>query len=279
MKNSTLRRLGVIWLIVGIALAVPAYAEKYVGPSMRGDKDGDLSISLGAEYTTGDYGTGADTTIWYFPFSLWYETDTMALSITVPYLIVKSPGNVTPAVGDGMGWGGMGDMQVVRPGPVGPTRTESGLGDVVLSGSMRLVAEAPARPRVDLTGKIKLATADEGKNLGTGENDYAVQLDLEKENLFGYVGYRLYGDPPGINLDNVVYGLMGLSRSLDKGTQAGVSLYAQQAAAAGADDALELSLFLSRKLNKDSRLRPYMVFGLSNSSPDWGVGVTLTLYR
>lgn len=279
MRHSILQRLGVILLIVGIAPAVPVHAEKYVGPNMRGGKSGDLSISLGAEYTTGDYGTGADTTIWYFPFSLWYETDNAAFSITVPYLIVKGSGNVTPAIGDGMGWGGMGDMQVVRPGPVGPARTESGLGDVVLSGSMRFIAETPARPRVDITGKIKLATADEGKNLGTGENDYAVQVDMGKGNLFGYVGYRLYGDPPGINLDNAAYGLIGLSHPLDKGTQAGASLYAQQAAAAGADDQLELSLFLSRKLNKDSRLRPYVVFGLSDGSPDWGVGVTLTLYR
>lgn len=279
MKNSILRRLGVIWLIIGIALAVPVYAEKPVGRSMMGGKDGDLSVSLGAEYSTGDYGTGTDTTIWYFPLSFSYGDEVTTFSVTVPYLIVEGPGNVTPAVGDGMGWGGMGDMQVVRPGPVGTTRTESGLGDVVLSGSMRLVTEAPARPRVDLTGKIKLATADEDDNLGTGENDYAVQLDLEKGMFFGYLGYRIYGDPPGINLDNVAYGLVGLFRPLDSAARAGVSLYAQQAAAAGADDPLELSLFLSRKLNKDSRLRPYMMFGLSDSSPDWGVGVTLSLYR
>ena len=279
MKNSMLRRLGAIWLIMGIAFAVPVHAEKPVGRSMMGGKDGDLSVSLGAEYTTGDDGTGTDTTIWYFPLSFSYGDEVTTFSVTVPYLIVEGPGNVTPAVGDGMWWGGMGDMQVVRPGPVGPTRTESGLGDVVLSGSMRLVTEAPARPRVDLTGKIKFATADEADNLGTGENDYAVQLDLEKGMFFGYLGYRIYGDPPGINLDNVAYGLVGLSRPLDSATRAGVSFYAQQAAAAGTDDQRELSLFLNRKLGKDSRLRPYMVFGLSDGSPDWGVGVTLALYR
>lgn len=241
----------------------------------------DLSVSLGAEYTTGDYGTGTDTTIWYFPLTFGYGSEMTSFSVTVPYLIVEGPGNVTPAIGDtprGMA-PGMGAMQVVRPGPVGPTRRESGLGDVVLSGSVRLVAEAPAQPRIDLTGKIKLATADEDDNLGTGENDYAVQLDLEKGVFFGYLGYRVYGDPPGFNLDNVAYGLVGLSRPLDSATRAGVSLYAQQAAAAGADDQLELNLFLSRKLGMDSQLRPYVVFGLSDGSPDWGAGVTLTLYR
>jgi hypothetical protein len=244
--------------------------------------EGDLGVSLGAEYTTGDYGTGADTTIWYFPFTFRYEAKDITLSVTVPYLIVEGPGNVIPAIGDAPRHmsPGMGAMQVVRPGPVGPVRRESGLGDVVLSGSLRLVAETPARPRVDLTGKIKLATADEAKNLGTGENDYAVQVDLEKGSFFGYLGYRVYGDPPGIDLDNAVYGLVGLSQPLAADTRAGVALYAQQAAAAaGVDDQLELGVFLSRRLGKDGRLRPYVVFGLSDGSPDWGVGVTITLYR
>ena len=242
---------------------------------------GDLSVSIGAEYTTGDYGTGADTTIWYFPLSFGYEKETTSFSVTVPYLIVEGPGNVTPAIGDtphGMS-PGMGAMQVVRPGPVGTTRRESGLGDVVLSGSVRLAAETSAQPRIDLTGKIKLATADENDNLGTGENDYAVQVDVEKGVFFGYLGYRLYGDPPGIDLDNVAYGLIGLSSQLNMDTRGGVALYTQQAAAAGTDNQLELNLFLSRKFGKGNQLRPYVVFGLADGSPDWGAGVTLTLYR
>lgn len=271
MKQSRTRNMIRAAVLVAVSAAVPLCAAA----------EGDLSVSLGAEYTTGDYGTGADTTIWYFPLSFSYGDEVTTFSVTVPYLIVEGPGNVTPAIGDtprGMA-PGMGAMQVVRPGPVGPTRRESGLGDVVLSGSVRLVTEAPTQPRIDLTGKIKLATADEDDNLGTGENDYAVQLDLEKGVFFGYLGYRVYGDPPGINLDNVAYGLVGLSRPLDSATRAGASLYAQQAAAAGADDQLELNLFLSRKLGEGRQLRPYVVFGLADGSPDWGVGVTLALYR
>lgn len=257
-------------------------AVSLVAPLCAAAESG-LSVSMGAEYTTGSYGTGTDTSIWYFPLWLSYESGVTTFSVTVPYLIVEGPGNVIPTSSDtprGMA-PGMGAMQVMRPGvpPGAPTSTESGLGDVVFSGSVRLVAEATAQPRVDLTGKIKLATADEDKNLGTGENDYAVQLDMEKGIFFGYVGYRVYGDPPGINLDNVVYGLVGLSRPLDSATRAGVSLYAQQAAAAGTDKQLELNLFLSHQLSKGYQLRPYAIFGLSDGSPDWGVGVTVALYR
>ena len=274
MEQSKTRNLFRMAVLVAVSVVAPLCAAA----------ESNLSVSLGGEYTTGSYGTGTDTSIWYFPFWLSYASDVTSFSITVPYLIVEGPGNVIPTSNDtprGMP-PGMGAMQVMRPGgvpPGAPTSTESGLGDVVLSGSVRLVAEATAQPRVDLTGKIKLATADEEKNLGTGENDYAVQLDLEKGMFFGYVGYRVYGDPPGINLDNVVYGLVGLSRPLDSATRAGVSLYAQQAAAAGTDNQLELNLFLSHQLAKGYQLRPYAIFGLSDGSPDWGVGVTLAMYR
>ena len=271
MEQSLIRNMFRTAVLVAVSAAGPLCAAA----------ENDLSVSLGAEYTTGDYGTGTDTTIWYFPLWFSYGNGVTSFSVTVPYLIVEGPGNVFPTSNDmprGMS-PGMGAMQVMRPGPVGPTRTESGLGDIELSGSVRLLAETPAQPRVDLTGKIKLATADEDKNLGTGENDYAVQLDLQKEIFFGYVGYRLYGDPPGTNLDNVFYGLVGLSRPLDAATRVGASLYAQQAAAAGADNQLELNLFLNRYLGKGNQLRPYVVFGLSDGSPDWGVGVTLALYR
>lgn len=271
MEQSITRNMIRAAVLVAVSAAAPLCAAA----------ESDLGVSMGAEYTSGDYGTGTDTTIWYFPLSFSYGNEVTTFSVTVPYLIVEGPGNVTPAIGDTPRGSapGMGAMQVVRPGSGAATRRESGLGDVVLSGSVRLVAEAPAQPRIDLTGKIKLATADEDKNLGTGENDYAVQLDLEKGIFFGYLGYRVYGDPPGLNLDNVAYGLVGLSRLLDSATRAGVSLYTQQAAAAGTDEQLELSLFLNRKLDKDSQLRPYVVFGLSDGSPDWGVGVTLPLYR
>ena len=274
MELSKIGNLFRIAVVVAVSIAAPLCAAA----------DGSLSVSLGGEYTTGSYGTGTDTSIWYFPFWLSYDTGVTSFSVTVPYLIVDGPGNVIPTSNDtprGMA-PGMGAMQVMRPGGVPPgtsSRTESGLGDVVLSGSVRLVAEAAAQPRVDLTGKIKLATADEDKNLGTGENDFAVQLDLEKGMFFGYVGYRVYGDPPGINLDNVFYGLVGLSRPLDSANHAGVSLYTQQAAAADADQQLELNLFLSHQISKGYLLRPYAIFGLSDGSPDWGVGVTLALYR
>ncbi len=262
MKRNWTKALGILALVlVSTSRAQGAEPAQY-------------SVTLGAEYSTGDYGVSKTTTIWYFPVSLKRQTDTTALSVTVPYLVVRGPGVVLP---------GIGGARIVRRGAVTRTRTEDGLGDVLLSGSYRLAAETGNRPRVDLTGKIKLGTADENENLGTGENDLAVQVDLEKgfdRNLFfGSVGYWVLGDPPGVNLKNVLYGSLGFSHGLDETKSVGLVLDAQEAAVSGGPNRLEVSGFLSSRITTSSKLQLYALAGLADGSPDWGAGVFLILSR
>jgi hypothetical protein len=187
---------------------------------------------------------------------------------------VKGPGNVL-AVGGGM----HGGMHPVLTLPARAARTESGLGDVLLTASYRFVEEDAARPRLGLTGKIKLGTADERDNLGTGENDYAAQRDLAKGPFFGHVGYRVLGDPPGVDFRDVFYGLAGVQFEASARTGLGFDLFAQQAAARGFSGQIELGAFVSHKLDRKTRWRGYTFVGLADGSPDWGVGMAVTFYR
>ena len=244
--------------------------------------DGEVSVSVGAEYSTGDYGTSSKTTIWYFPATLKYETDVNMISLTVPYVSVEGRGDVvvTAGGGGGMGMGG-GASPINRSSTITSTRTDSGFGDVVLTGSHAIVSTVTAR--IDLTGKIKFGTADEKDNLGTGENDYAVQLDLENNlnshSIFGSAGYKILGDPPGTDFRNVFYGSIGFSHRLDAVRTAGLAYDAQQSALSGASGQSELTLFLSNKLDKKTKLTGYVLKGLADGSPDWGLGITLKLVQ
>jgi hypothetical protein len=230
---------------------------------------GNTSVSLGAEYSQGDYGTSSTTKIWYFPVTLGYETDQNLVSITVPYLIVEGTGNVVAT-------GGMGMRRTTSNTN---SETESGLGDIELTGSQKISGTATSR--IDLTGKIKFGTADEDKNLGTGENDYALQLDVAKSyaetNVYGYGGYKIIGDPPGTDYRNVFYGSIGVSRKLDNASTAGVEFFAQEAVLSGIDGQSELTLFLSNKPDNKTKVTGYILKGLADGSPDWGVGVALKL--
>jgi hypothetical protein len=243
-----------------------------LAPATRAATDGELSVSLGAEYTSGDYGTSSTTNIWYFPVTFGYESDRNRIALTVPYVSVEGTGNVVASLG-GMG--------LRRTTTNTRSRTESGLGDLLLVGSHKIGGSATSR--VDLTGKIKFGTADRNKNLGSGEDDFAVQLDAEKDydrdTVYGSGGYKLLGDPPGVNYDNVLYGIVGVSHKLDQMHAAGVELYAQQAALPGTDGPFELTVFLSGRADRHARLTGYLIKGFSNGSPDWGAGVALKLSR
>lgn len=252
------------------ALALMAFCGAV--PQVQADTTGETSVSLGAEYTSGDYGTSSDTTMWYFPVTLRYETDRYMLALTIPYVVVDGTGNV---VAGGSVHG------LPRTTTVTTRRTESGLGDIELSGSHVIAQDAGWR--LGLGGLIKFGTADEQDNLSTGEDDVAVQLEAERtwggNTLFGTAGYRILGDPPGIDYDNVFYGSVGLSRRLDASRSAGAELYAQEAPLPGVDGKSELTLFLSGKPAPRARLTGYLIAGFADGSPDWGAGVALRLSR
>jgi hypothetical protein len=253
-------RAGVLALTVfcGAMSPLPAAAE--------------TSVTLGAEYTSGDYGTPTETKMWYFPVTLRYETDRTMLALTVPYVVVEGTGNIVAG-------GGMGGMR--RTTTSLTSRTESGLGDIELAGSYAIAQDAGWR--LGLGGFIKFGTADEQDNLSTGEDDVAAQLEAEKtwgdNTFFGTAGYKILGDPPGIDYDDVFYGSAGLSHRLDATRSAGVELYAQEAPLPGVDGKSELTLFLSGKPEAKARLTGYLIAGFADGSPDWGVGVTLKLSR
>ena len=261
-------------MLMLLATAIPAMAVDVTPP--RRDEPGVFGVSVGAEYSSGDYGTSSDTYIWYFPFSLRYERNDWFFRLTVPYLIVSGPGNVVIMGGSGMGshqpgMGGGGTVTTTG------SRTESGLGDIIGTVSYTLQRGASGRPGIDLTGKIYLGTASETKGIGTGENNYAVQLDLAQDvgiiTLFGSGGYRVSGDAPGTSYKDVLYGSVGLERDFNRKTVGG-ALDVQQAVVPGGDAFAELTGYLTVRPAKDAKLTAYLLLGLTDAAPDFGVGLT-----
>jgi len=240
-------------------------------PPLYAATNADLSLTIGAEYTTGDYGTSSKTEVWYFPVTFKYANEINVFALTVPFVSVEGTGNVV--------LGGGGEHAVPHATTSATRRTESGLGDVIVMASHKLTGTATSR--IDLTGKIKLATADDTDNLGTGENDYAIQLDFEggynSNGVYGSAGYKVLGDPPGIDYKNVLYGTLGFSHKLDAARSAGAEVYAQEAATSSGKAPTELTLYLSNRTDRKTKLTGYLLMGLSDGSPDWGVGVSLKL--
>jgi hypothetical protein len=227
------------------------------------------SVSAGAEYTTGKYGTPDKTETLYIPFILRHETGPWVLKATVPWLRITGPGNVIGAGAD----------RVVVPGVNNARRTESGLGDIVLSGFYNILDERKGGLGLDLGAKLKLPTADENKGLGTGELDYAVQLDFfrpfDATTLFGSIGYRVYGDPPGVTLRDVPYASIGASYRMSSQQAVGAAYDYRPHIVDGGGKVSEATLFWSNRFTPQWKLQLYGVVGFADASPDAGIGALL----
>lgn len=225
--------------------------------------DPGFSLTTGLDYSTGKYGGTESTDMLYIPVTGKYEVDKYTLKLTVPYLQVTGPGNVVRDVG--------------QIGPASTTRTkQSGLGDIVVAGTYEMYGGHANGTFVDVTAKIKFGTADEAKGLGTGENDYALQADLYKtlgkNTVFGTLGYRVMGSPPGVTLNNVFYASLGAGHQYSQETSAGLILNLQEKAFPTGFPQQELTAYVSHKLGKTWKAQAYAVKGFSNGSPDWGAG-------
>ena len=239
------------------------------GHSVYAQQQNRLSASLGSDYSTGYYGSEDRTEIWYFPALLKYETERSIFKLTVPYLRIKGPAAVISA----------GDGPIVIPG-VRDTTKDSGLGDTFLSGTYNVVPGYGAWPILDATLKIKFPTADKDKGLGSGEYDYSVQFDaakpLGKTVIFATAGYKIYGDPPEVDFDNIYYGSLGGGYQFARWLNAGLIYDYRQGALDTSADQKEGTAYFSAKLGVKTKLIGYFVKGYSDGSPDWGLGAMLT---
>lgn len=236
----------------------------------QANAEGTFNFTSGFDYSTGKYGQSESTDITYIPFVGKYETDLTTLKLTVPWLQITGPGDVVGS-----------DATLISTSSNRKRTTESGLGDIVFSLTRTIASIGDSDPFVlDLTGKIKFATASRTKGLGTGKNDYTIALDGYKSitnntTLFGGGGYRQTGDPQDINLRNVWFGSFGLSYKLNQTTSTGIMADYRQATINTADPLREITAFLSHKLNATYKLQSYLTHGYSDASTDWGAGLML----
>jgi len=192
-------------------------------------------IFLTAGYASGSYGTGSDSdvastrVIFNTGDKFQFKADAGWIRVESPYGILpgrtgpvpmrRRQGNGDP--GNGHGPGPQGDNgNQHQPPVVGPPLPEpeeisaSGIGDVYLAFSGRIVGGGAEVFRLDggIEGKLPTADADEG--LGTGEWDARIGLTSEyrfwSATGFAGVGWNYLGDPEWVELNDVVDAYAGV---------------------------------------------------------------------
>lgn len=225
------------------------------------------SVMSGIDFSSGKYGGATATDITYIPVTGKYETEKWILKLTVPYISITGPGNVTPNIG-----------QAVNINNA--VRTDEGLGDVVATTTYNIINSKRSGTVIDITGKIKFGTADKFKGLGSGANDYASEVSLYKINgdlsVFGTIGYKIFGQSTGYILDNVFYGSAGISNKIGDKNSIGLIYDYRQPASAWSDSQEMWTVFWNNKISSKWKAQTYLFIGKGSSSPDNGGGFMLT---
>ena len=233
---------------------------------------GSFKVSSGFDYSSGRYGQPTTTEIWYVPNTLKYNYDEWMLKLIIPYIRITGAGGVV---------GGGPDGPVIGVPTQAIRSTESGLGDIILSGSYTWFLED--LPSLELTGKIKIPTADENKGLGTGEADYTIQLDvfqsIDRLSPFATLGYRFTGDPSGIDLNDVFFASLGIGFKANNEWSGGVIGDYRQATTDFAEDSWEFVSYITWKAPLDFSVNLYGVVGFSTGSPDMGIGLQIAYQK
>lgn len=213
--------------------------------------DGSVRLSGGLEYTSGDYGGTEDVEDVYVPLTVAYGLPRIDLRLTVPYLEVET----------------------------GPDTTAGGLGDVIGAVTVYDVFRSTdGTLALDFTGRVKFGTADETLGLGSGETDYSVQADVYKALRRGGfstgVGYKLRGDPTTLDLQNVWFGYVGGLYYFSPRTLGELYLDYRQPSLVGNDAVRDVMAAITRRTSSRWRIHVYLIKGLSDTSPDWGAGLS-----
>lgn len=233
--------------------------------------EGKLTLTSGVDYSSGKYGQSQSTEIICVPIIAKYEFANTTFKLNVPWLQITGPGDVVGGV----------SSPIVVGNSNRPITTESGLGDIVLTATQSILQTNETNPLLlDLTGKIKFGTASTSKYLGTGENDYTIDLEAYKIlnkslTIFWDVGYKLMGDSAELKLNNIWLASAGLSYKFSAADSFGIMADIRQATQNTSQPLRELTIFAMHKFNANYKMQAYLTHGYSDASADWGGGLML----
>lgn len=263
MNSSLLRALAFLSLPAGL------FAQEATSPAPA-PTPANIKLGVGYDYSRGSYGLSQDTEVTFIPLHLNYDLDRWAFKASIPYITIKGPATVVAGGGTGSGGGAP-----TRP----TTSSESGLGDITFSGTYHL-RPVPGELNIDLTGRVKLGTADEDKGLGTGETDYYVQIDLYQNfgviTPFANVGYRFLGSNPSFQLEDGFYATAGAAFRLSDTTIVGAAYDWRYRIIDGAKNGTDALGFISYTPNETWNVLGYILIGFNDASPDLGLGTLLS---
>lgn len=254
-----------------------------------------VSVGLGFEFTSGDYGTATRTDSIYAPVVIGITpTDRWGLSLEIPYLY-QSNTNVVAGqfrqmqgqsmvgqrvVADMAGPGsGMGSGTLRASSNSDPSRAQSGLGDIILRAGYVLVPETGMTPQIRPAVSVKVPTADRDRGLGTGEFDEGISVEFSKwfGDWYTFVepGYTIQGKSADLALKDYASCTGGVGYQVTDSFRPLVILKGASPPADGATALFEARVKLKYQATQHTGIEGYLAKGITSSSPEYGTGIAV----
>jgi len=234
-----------------------------------------VTFTTGYDYSSGKFNLPRSTNISYVPYALKYEMDNLTFRASSGYISFAGPKNIITA---DSGAPLVTDIALSANESLISSR-KSGFGDVYLSAGYSFENPYMDDFLIDLTGQIKLPTADETKGLGTGKVDYTVKLDAAylfgNFMPFGTLGYRFVGQSDLFDLQNSFFASIGMAYYLTFDTSIGVSYDYRESATPGFNSPKEIFSYVDFQLDDNWGFNVYGVVGLNNVTTDYGLGTQI----
>lgn len=278
-------------LVLAMISATPAWSVSSVP-----DKPQNASISLGAEFASGTYGTDATTRSVYMPLiATWSPNDRFDFGIEIPFLY-QSSSNVTTSLfstsqntaaaqttlrgGPGGNRTAILQQQTGTSAATGTAQSDvSGLGDIILRAGYVLLVEKSPLPQLRMSLFVKTPTAAASDGLGTGKFDYGGGLDLTQWfgdlHLTGEIQYTWQGKVSSFDLKNYFSYTAGVGYQLLESLEPMLLVKGATAPSGYSDNLLEARGRLIWSASDTTQLDLYGSRGFSDSSPEYGGGIAV----
>jgi len=244
------------FLVVGLSFLV-SHAALAAGANV-------FTLATGYNYSEGDYGQDIPTRVHYVPVIGKWVSGAWTGKLTVPWISITGPGSVI----DG-----------TAVGAPRPERTESGLGDIL--GNIAWTRRVhPSGTALELSGMIKLPTADEDRFMGTGKTDYTLQAMVIQPAGRAYFtasgGRRFNGEGERFPMNDAWKATLGAGYRITDETALG-AIWDWRAAQTAQGEAMSMaSAYASHKLPGGWSAQAYAATGFTDGAPDLAVGFQIS---
>ncbi len=292
MRTAHLATTTIAALMALCATPAAAQTTTQSNDAQPASSGSNVRLSIGANYSTGDYGDVEDTTVISVPVTLRYTTGNFNIRVSVPYVRLDGPGSLIDSSaiddngGGGRGRGRGGDNSGPGSGGGGveidddvlTSGRSSGIGDVTVAAGYSL----PLSDNLflDTTARVKLPTASRARRLGTGQVDVTTGLDLVYEFEGGsvYAGGRrkFVGNSATTTLRDVWGAGAGVSFGAGSGVLLGFDYDWQQSSQLGNGNISEVTGWVSIPVADRVRLSAFASTGLTTNSSDLTAGASLS---